>query len=1455
MSRFSYFLIHFFQVLFFAVLVVFSYLGYQTVQDKMAVLAEDLKYDVIESLEETLGYRIGYDQISPSVLTYFEIRNLQLVHPVTKDVVLKVRSLKLFYNPFALIFQNTDRVLISGISLNGLDLSINAERDRRLIDLFTAQDREQASAEPLDISRYFAGRVRIRSVDLQYEDPSYSFQFNGRTITVRQQKDFLRVIMAGDVDFSLPGLSGPLEEGSFSFSIKGSLFNNLTGFNLDGDFREIRSNLLEMDRQRMNIRYSAGELRLAKIRDDQPYDLNLVLSEERIQADFSAEQFSFNNILTLRGGLAFADPWLNTVLSGSSRVVYFQKTGDISYEYDGSAYLRNETLPFPVHTDIRLKGNAEILQVENLTASTPKGHYTYSGEWVLKEDFPRGQLDFYQVPLTPGVTAEGRLSLSLVDDYFYIQSDSVSLDSGWKSGPLQILLNREGDTFVFSLRSSLNTEKSSRDQIFVNGEFLYRDQPEFSAEFRVDKLSFDVVKPFFPEYAGNLDLMDEGLSLTVRGSARYQGELLSSSVELFQISDRTEERSLKFRGYFSPEEMEIFALEANWNGNYLLGNITGVIGQENIDLQSNWNINDNLYLVNGIYSEGKFSLLGSFGLKGQFLRNPGSGFLATLESKDFPIRWDGNDLSASLNIRGRYSDREWEVYLNESSVEWKNSPFLSEPEMTLTAYLAPGVVNIFSLQYRDGYSTLGGSGSLFYNLEQNILNGSVNLTSRDRSITETYSLYCVYNDGSISSSVTLDNALLDRLESLGITGRIDAEITLEGSLEAPELEGTLSTGNLTINGSSLNTNLAFRMNPEKIELYDLKLQRNTVTLSKGLGFLNFQEGTAMLTASVENVTNPGEENQTSIQSGITFSMELEEPVGFRELGTLGQRDFTGRVRFHPVRWNGLTTFSSKTVNISKKDSVFSGDLIGDPEQNFMVDLESKKISARVSDPFPVRFQVDGSVRSEDLDLNIQGLELDLNLINYFMPKDKALDSRYAVFRENSSLVGNLHLGGTSRNPSFSGHLDSRNLMVLTPYTVDDIGMTDIRVHFQEQSIRVDPFTIPIGEGGLSGSGFMNLSGWGIKNYELLAQAGGVPGTPVSYNGYGVLVDGAFTGNIRLYGTDQQGGLEGRFVLNEMIGSIGARTEIREKSGGAVRYPFTLDLEFLTGRNVQFILPNPQLEIVKATAEPGESIQLQLDTRNGSLVMDGEISIRNGEINYFDRTFRMTEGSLTFNETEEDFNPFLNLEAEIDTTDINGDDVTVFLTYRNPIRDEFSPSFRTDPPRSEDQIMALFGQSLVPYNTDEVDLSTLVLATGGMVSDMGLTDPFENALEETLNLDSVTIETEILENALIEQLSSYEGYSGTESSYNLGRYLDNTSIYLGQFIGDYLLFSAGLLVDYNELDGINSYSGGMSLVPDLTLEMRTPFFLVSWNYNQENAPDFNTDFVPRNAISLEWRYSY
>ena len=268
----------------------------------------------------------------------------------------------------------------------------------------------------------------------------------------------------------------------------------------------------------------------------------------------------------------------------------------------------------------------------------------------------------------------------------------------------------------------------------------------------------------------------------------------------------------------------------------------GRLAQDEINLESSWNLNNNTYLVNSVYSNGKLSFIGNYGLKGQVYKDPASGFLITVEARNYPLAWNGQKLRFSLNVRGRYRDEDWELYLKESEILWESSDFLINPALTLTAYMAPGSANIFSMEYRDDFSVLKGSGSLFYDLNQNIFNGSINLNEGTSDSTdETYSVYCVYNDGVLSSTMQIQNALLDRFVQFGLKGAVDADVTIDGSLTAPVVEGSLASSDFEYESNKMAFNGRFQLNRERFELYDLKVVRNSVTLSRGLGFFNFRK--------------------------------------------------------------------------------------------------------------------------------------------------------------------------------------------------------------------------------------------------------------------------------------------------------------------------------------------------------------------------------------------------------------------------------------------------------------------------------------------------------------------------------------------------------------------------------------------------------------------------------------
>ncbi|OQX29414.1 MAG: hypothetical protein B0D92_03765 [Spirochaeta sp. LUC14_002_19_P3] len=298
----------------------------------------------------------------------------------------------------------------------------------------------------------------------------------------------------------------------------------------------------------------------------------------------------------------------------------------------------------------------------------------------------------------------------------------------------------------------------------------------------------------------------------------------------------------------------------------------------------------------------------------------------------------------------------------------------------------------------------------------------------------------------------------------------------------------------------------------------------------------------------------------------------------------------------------------------------------------------------------------------------------------------------------------------------------------------------------------------------------------------------------------------------------------------------------------------LDFRIHTGRNCTFYLPNEQLKIVKATAEPGRTLNLLYNNYPKDLSLTGTLPIQSGDINYLDRTFQITEGAMVFNEALKNFNPVMRLRAETRIRDDNNDDVTIALIYDAPVKSDFNPRIETNPARSEIEILALLGQVAAPDTVEGAsDPRSVLLATSGMFAEAGLVQPFEEILREGLNLDLVTIQTDIIENALADSLNWKSINSNTSQTPGLARYFDNTRLFVGKYIGKALFASGSVSARYFEGPLLQSAFGGLEFETAISLEMATPFFNIQWSYSPN--PALSQNFMENNEITLKWQFSY
>lgn len=212
---------------------------------------------------------------------------------------------------------------------------------------------------------------------------------------------------------------------------------------------------------------------------------------------------------------------------------------------------------------------------------------------------------------------------------------------------------------------------------------------------------------------------------------------------------------------------------------------------------------------------------------------------------------------------------------------------------------------------------------------------------------------------------------------------------------------------------------------------------------------------------------------------------------------------------------------------------------------------------------------------------------------------------------------------------------------------------------------------------------------------------------------------------------------------------------------------------------------------------------------------------------------------------------------------SGEEIRIYLDADNPLS-KFTPRFTSDPPRSENYLLAMIGAPFIARaETQGLGLSAALISSD-YVSQAWLLRPLENRLRDALGMDMVSVRTQIIQNLLAQKIF------GTVLNP-----LDNTSISLGKYVGSDLFLEALVRLQTQPVPGSTGVStnnsggsgvglppipastlptAGIGLTPQIewSMEWTTPFFTMDWVFQPQHP---ETLFLTDNALSFSWRYSY
>jgi hypothetical protein len=336
---------------------------------------------------------------------------------------------------------------------------------------------------------------------------------------------------------------------------------------------------------------------------------------------------------------------------------------------------------------------------------------------------------------------------------------------------------------------------------------------------------------------------------------------------------------------------------------------------------------------------------------------------------------------------------------------------------------------------------------------------------------------------------------------------------------------------------------------------------------------------------------------------------------------------------------------------------------------------------------------------------------------------------------------------------------------------------------------------------------------------------------------------------------------GDFFMNQtdMNINIDEITANRDEITRESEFITVIDITITTGPTVEFYWPNVNNPILRVNPEMGTVFKVTYDSETGQYSMDSDIKVRSGEMYYLDRHFYIRQGLLTFRENERQFDPRLTVRAEIrDRSDFGP--VTISMIIDNQPLLSFVPRFESTPSLTQLEIFSILGQTLGIQGIDGTDSTQRVLlassteimshlfAGSDIFSQMMLSRQLERSLRNLLRIDMLSIRTRLFQNTTAS-FAAMMVDAPLDRDYHLGNYFDNTTVFIGKYIGQDMFIQSTLTLKYDE----NSLSfGGMRLEPDIGLELQSPFVNIRWDFYPYHPKNW---WVNDHSITLLWSKSF
>ena len=1444
------------------------------------------KGELIAFVGEKTGVSFDYEAISPSILKHIVIKKITLFDYERKEQIGHAEKIQIEYNIWNLIRGNYEDVL-KYIKISNAQVEIDTEKNVNIIKKIFKKEEKTAKKKTDQVfdfetfKRFFSDlrpcRVQVENCVFELKDRLKEGKTHVSNAKIERADLEIR---KDDCYFSLSSLASYKTYDDDVNGIGQNINVNIKG---DGNFKKdfskagidavlgaSHSDFGKIERLRLTASYEDDIVCIKKsesLDDDLAnagFNLCANIKTKEVSGNVKTKMFSPASLIQIYDKTLPIAQFLESIITCDASF-HFKDTKEWSFKTDIDAYFPAfKVQGYSVgrtHVKSLVSGENAQLNIASCSFNEQRVDFFLKGKYNLDTQNTSGNLNITRLVLPSGETLSSNISF-VGNKYSYLLNAPFVKVKDAVLENVHFSLLKKGATYDFAV----TMEETEGGKYGFDGSFTIGKSKFLELHITLDSARCAHILAIANALTDKMQSLSPAIVHLIEDAQITTESYISTDfhdysynfVQVVLASISSDSLYTTFQVNGNNSSITIEKINFIFDKLDLIGRAQGYFEKGSIALDAFFSINSIAYNVSAIYSDRNLSIYGDYGIT--INMQAGEEFSGAVFVRELPLPVIDSIFSLDANFQ-IFSLRQWNFDCNLLKLT-RGIDLSSHNGYDVEMKGRGNEKGLEFSEIRLLTNDLPLMGSLVAKMEtsekEEWQKAHLNLEFKNETTGEFFSARGEANLADkiyIDAKAVLANITLMRIFPWqSIHNKVSAELNILGSIDDFFVKFDLDAFNYSQSGSDIVVAGAFSADDKtiRVESCDVSWGSQKITDIEGalqpfdaLGSLRFyydgKIGNDKMTSDVMLSYSGGNKGEYGAESIFVALKRLASNFNIEATFSSLQYGDQLKKKLDVEKMKALLVREPGVIAISA----------GNNEEVYGVYLDDGTVSLHVDESLPIRCNVDGKITKEAIDLNCLALHVDMPLIWNLTPL-----INYVTF-ENGVIEGDIKISGTMAEPEFYSQLKALSVSGTSQYYAPELyGPVDIDVTLNGNMLTV-PYTIVKGESArLYASVTSEFSGWIPQ--ETIIKCGTLK------NNFGIMrtktialhADGYASGDITLTITPGDLYLTGRVMFDRGYFSIPFADlyKLENKSNKGNGFVFRMDLDIDLGKKTEYRWPNNEIPILRASVPTEEPAKLVIDSSVGYVDLKGSSTIRGGEVFYINRNFYIREGSILFVASPQGFEPLVSMRAEIRDKDEGGEPVKIILTAKDQTLENFNPKVETFPPRSDAAVMQMLGQVFTSNVSKENFLQTALTTATDLVAQIGVFKKTESKIRDFLHVDTFSMRTLLLQNAVFGNLFK----PNTDTPLTIGNYFDNTSVYIGKYFGSQIYADALLHLNYYDpllsKGGISRKPvyGNLLFMPELGLEMSTPFFLLRTSIAPTRS---DTLFVSDTKLTFSWKFSY